>query len=132
MPDLKDLERGHDRQYLQGLLANVKKSKACAEAGEDPFISDFGKEADITPGTLDAARLAVGAAYDTIDILLQSKHGDTAFGLVWPPGLQATTPNAIWRWASVTYRMRLSRHSTPEITLFSSVQVIPIGSSLSI
>jgi acetoin utilization deacetylase AcuC-like enzyme len=89
MPDLKDLERGHDRQYLQGLLANVKKSKACAEAGEDPFISDFGKEADITPGTLDAARLAVGAAYDTIDILLQSKHGDTAFGLVWPPGHHA-------------------------------------------
>ncbi|HBJ33721.1 MAG TPA: hypothetical protein DDZ51_02945 [Planctomycetaceae bacterium] len=89
MPDLNDLERGHDRQYLKDLQASVEKSKACAEASADPFISDFGKEADITPGTLDAARLAVGAAYDTVDILLRSKHGDTAFGLVWPPGHHA-------------------------------------------
>ncbi len=89
MPDLKDLERGHDVQYLQNLATNVVRSKACADAGEDPFISDFGKEADITPGTLDAARLAVGAAYDSVDILLQSNNGDTAFGLVWPPGHHA-------------------------------------------
>lgn len=89
MPDLNDLERGHDMQYLQGLLSSVEKSMASAKTGENPFISDFGKEADITPGTLDAARLAVGAAYDTVDILLQSKQGDTAFGLVWPPGHHA-------------------------------------------
>ena len=89
MPDLKDLERGHDEQYLGNLAECVVRAKACANAGADPFISDFGKEADITPGTLDAARLAVGAAYDTIDILLMSPNGDTAFGLVWPPGHHA-------------------------------------------
>lgn len=89
MPDLNDLEVGHDIQYLQCLRSRVEKSKASAEAGEDPFISDCGKEADITPGTLDAARLSVGAAYDAVDIILQSKQGDTAFGLVWPPGHHA-------------------------------------------
>lgn len=89
MPDLKDLERWHDVQYLRSLAESVARSNAYANAGEDPFISDFGKEADVTPGTLDAARLAVGAAYDTVDILLQSTNGDTAFGLVWPPGHHA-------------------------------------------
>ncbi len=89
MPDLKDLERGHDEHYLRNLAESVVRSKACANAGGNPFISDFGKEADITPGTLDAARLAVGAAYDTVDILLQSPKEDTAFGLVWPPGHHA-------------------------------------------
>jgi acetoin utilization deacetylase AcuC-like enzyme len=70
MPDLKDLERGHHVQYLRNLAESVIRSNNCANAGEDPFVSDFGKEADITPGTLEAARLAVGAAYDTVDILL--------------------------------------------------------------
>ena len=89
MPDLKDLEIGHDAQYLAEFAACTARSQALALAGEDPFISDFGKEADVTPGTLDAARLAVGAAYDMIDVLLQSPSGDTAFGLVWPPGHHA-------------------------------------------
>ena len=89
MPDLNDLQRGHDEQYLRNLAECVARSKALADAGEDPFISDFGKEADVTPGTLDAARLAVGAAYDAVDILLRSTNGDTAFGLVWPPGHHA-------------------------------------------
>lgn len=89
MPELKELEIGHDPQYLKGLAACAARSKACSLAGGDPFVSDFGKEADVTPGTLDAARLAVGAAYDTIDVLLQSPPGDTAFGLVWPPGHHA-------------------------------------------
>ncbi len=89
MPDLEDLERGHDAQYLRNLAESVVRSKACANAGEDPFITDFGKEADITPGTLDAARLAVGAAYDAVDILLQSQEGATAFALIWPPGHHA-------------------------------------------
>ncbi len=89
MPDLKELERGHEAQYLRNLAECVVRAKARAKAGEDPFISDFGKEADVTPGTLDAARLAVGAAYDAIDKLLHSPTGDTAFGLVWPPGHHA-------------------------------------------
>ena len=89
MPELKDLEHGHDPQYLREFAASVTRSKACASVGEDPYVSDFGKEADVTPGTLDAARLAVGAAYDTVDILMQSPNGDTAFGLVWPPGHHA-------------------------------------------
>ena len=89
MPDLKELERGHDSQYLRNFAESVSRSKACASAGEDPYISDFGKEADVTPGTLDAARLAVGAAYDTVDLLLQSPIEDTAFALVWPPGHHA-------------------------------------------
>jgi acetoin utilization deacetylase AcuC-like enzyme len=88
-PELHDLERGHNRQYLDRLQAITEKSRALAIAGEDPFISNFDKEADVSPGTLDAALLAVGAAYDTVDILLQSKKGDTAFGLVWPPGHHA-------------------------------------------
>ena len=85
MPDLKELERGHDAQYLSNLADCVLRAKAHAKAGEDSFISDFGKEADVTPGTLDAARLAVGAAYDTVDTLLHSPNSNTAFGLVWPP-----------------------------------------------
>ena len=89
MPDLKDLEIGHDAQYLRNLTACVARSKACSVAGKDPFVSDFGKEADVTPGTLDAARFAVGAAFDTIDTLLNAPNGDTAFGLVWPPGHHA-------------------------------------------
>jgi acetoin utilization deacetylase AcuC-like enzyme len=91
MPDMNDLERGHDKQYLIRFEECVAKSKARAIAGLDPFISDFGKEADVTPGTLDAARLAVGAAYDTVDILLRSPDAgaETAFGLVWPPGHHA-------------------------------------------
>ncbi len=89
MPDLKDLERGHDAQYLKSLAESALRAQACAKAGESPFNSDFGKEADVTPGTLDAARLAVGAAYDAMDNLLHSPSGDTAFGLVWPPGHHA-------------------------------------------
>jgi acetoin utilization deacetylase AcuC-like enzyme len=89
MPELKELEIGHDPQYLKDLAACAARSKARSAAGGDPFISDFGKEADVTPGTLDAARLAVGAAYDTVDVLLRSPEGDTAFGLVWPPGHHA-------------------------------------------
>ncbi|MFN7876657.1 MAG: hypothetical protein ACK5PB_15160 [Pirellula sp.] len=88
-PELRDLELGHDKHYLECLLENTEKAKALAKTGKDPFLSDFGKEADISPGTLDAALLAVGAAYDTIDILLNSKQGNTAFGLVWPPGHHA-------------------------------------------
>ena len=85
MPGLQELEIGHDAQYLKNLAACVARSKACSIAGNDPFVSDFGKEADVTPGTLDAARLAVGAAFDTIDALLDAPSGDTAFALVWPP-----------------------------------------------
>jgi acetoin utilization deacetylase AcuC-like enzyme len=95
MPELKDLERGHDAPYLRNLAESVVRSKACADAGEDPFLKDFGKEADVTPGTLDAARCAVGAAYDAIDILLQSPNGDTAFGLIWPPGHHAERDQAM-------------------------------------
>jgi acetoin utilization deacetylase AcuC-like enzyme len=89
MPSLKDLEIGHDAHYLKKLAACVAHSKACSVAGKDSFVSDFGKEADVTPGTLDAACLAVGAAYDTIDTLLKAPNDDTAFGLVWPPGHHA-------------------------------------------
>jgi len=89
MPDWTELERGHDAQYLSNLAECVARAKACARAGQDPYISDFGKEADVTPGTLDAARLAVGAAYDAIDQLLYSSSADTAFALVWPPGHHA-------------------------------------------
>jgi len=89
MPALQELESGHDAQYLKNLAACVARSKACSIAGNDPFVSDFGKEADVTPGTLDAARLAVGAAFDTIDTLLHAPNGDTAFGLIWPPGHHA-------------------------------------------
>ncbi len=89
MPDLKELEKGHNAQYLSRFTECVLRAKVLAKAGEDPFISDFGKEADVTPGSLDAARLAVGAAYDSVDTLLHSNSGDTAFGLVWPPGHHA-------------------------------------------
>lgn len=89
MPDLKELERGHDAQYLGNLTDCVLRAKALAKAGHDSFISDFGKEADVTPGTLDAARLAVGAAHDAVDKLLDSSSNDTAFALVWPPGHHA-------------------------------------------
>ena len=34
MPDLKDLERGHDEQYLRNLAESVVRSKTCANSGE--------------------------------------------------------------------------------------------------
>ena len=89
IPDSKQLETGHDAKYLSNLAESVARAKARSIAGEDPFVFDFGKEADVTPGTFDAAKLAVGASYDVIDNLLQSPKGDTAFGLVWPPGHHA-------------------------------------------
>jgi len=89
MPSLSELELGHDAQYLQDFADCAARSTALSIANMDPFISDFGKEADVTSGTLDAARLAVGAACDVIDALLRSHKGDTAFGLVWPPGHHA-------------------------------------------
>jgi acetoin utilization deacetylase AcuC-like enzyme len=95
MPELLELERGHDAQYLRNLEACVARSKALAIAGSDPFIADFGEEADVTPGTLDAARLAVGAAYDTLDTMLNATQSDTAFGLVWPPGHHAEHDRAM-------------------------------------
>lgn len=89
MPNWYELELGHDAQYLQDLAACVARSRALSITNKDPFISDFGREADVTPGTLDAACMAVGAGYDVIDSLLQSKNSDTAFGLIWPPGHHA-------------------------------------------
>lgn len=89
MPSSKELETGHDKQYLLNLAGCAARAKVRTKAGQDPFISDFGKEADVTPGTLDAASLAVGAAYDTIDTILDVQDDNTAFALVWPPGHHA-------------------------------------------
>lgn len=85
--DETDLRKIHTTEYLENLKTAAEKSRALAMRGEDQFIH-FGKEADVTPGTYDAARHSVGTAFDAIDIALQSSS-TTAFALVWPPGHHA-------------------------------------------
>ena len=125
MPDLKDLESGHDEQYLRNLAASVVRSKASANASEDPFISDFGKEADITPRTLDAAGSLLEQRTIPLISFCSRRRGILLLGWYCR---QAITPDAIWRWASVTSQMPRSQRSTQGITKFSSVPVIAIGS----
>lgn len=83
----------HSQQYLDDLKGAAETSRALALRGEDQFIH-FGKEADVTPGTYDAARHSVGTAFDAIDVALQSKD-TTAFALVWPPGHHAEPDQAM-------------------------------------
>jgi acetoin utilization deacetylase AcuC-like enzyme len=83
----------HPQKYLDSLKAVAAQSRELVEKGEDPFIQ-FGIEADVTPGTYDAARHSVGTAFDAIDIALQSED-TTAFALVWPPGHHAEPSQAM-------------------------------------
>lgn len=83
----------HSQQYLDALKGAADASLALAVRGEDQFIH-FGKEADVTPGTYNAARHSVGTAFDAIDIALKSKN-TTAFALVWPPGHHAEPDQAM-------------------------------------
>jgi len=88
-----ELLRIHSTAYLQALKEAATVSRARVEAGQDPFI-EFGREADVTPGTYDAARHSVGTAFDAIDAVLQSQQTST-FALVWPPGHHAEPDRAM-------------------------------------
>jgi acetoin utilization deacetylase AcuC-like enzyme len=88
-----DLRKVHTPEYLESLKAATLLSRTLASAGEDQYIS-FGKEADVTPGTYDAARHSVGTAFDAIDVALLHET-TTAFALVWPPGHHAEPDQAM-------------------------------------
>jgi acetoin utilization deacetylase AcuC-like enzyme len=87
-PTNEQLLKGHDAEYVTNLKETSERARIRAAQNEDVFISDFGKEADVTPGTFGAARSAVGASFDMIDTILRSEE-DTGFALVWPPGHHA-------------------------------------------
>ncbi len=94
LPEREELAKGHELHYLESLESTSEKALNRAMANEDPFISDFGSEADVTPGTFQAARSAVGASFDMIDTILSSPE-DTGFALVWPPGHHAERARAM-------------------------------------
>ena len=79
--------RAHPEEYLNSLETASSDALERAKRGEDP-IAPFGKEADVSPGTDNAALRSVGAALDAVDTVL-SDASDTAFALVWPPGHHA-------------------------------------------
>jgi acetoin utilization deacetylase AcuC-like enzyme len=87
-PPPEQLLKAHDPQYLEDLENVSAKAQQALAQGGDPYISDFATEADVTPGTFRAAKLAVGASFDMIDTILASSQ-QTGFALVWPPGHHA-------------------------------------------
>lgn len=88
-----DLKKVHTADYLERLKAATDTSRTLAAQGDDQYIP-FGKEADVTPGTYDAARHSVGTAFDAIDVALLHEK-TTAFALVWPPGHHAEPDKAM-------------------------------------
>lgn len=91
--DESQLLKVHTPEYLEALKVATKTSRDLAANGEDPYVH-FGKEADVTPGTYEAARHAVGTAFDAIDVALQREE-TSAFALVWPPGHHAEPDQAM-------------------------------------
>ena len=93
IPDRSLLLQGHTESYLEELRAASLAARERVAKGE-PAIAPFGKEADASPGTLDAALSSVGSALDAVDAVL-SESNTTAFALVWPPGHHAEPSHAM-------------------------------------
>jgi len=93
LADERDLLKVHTEAYLSSLQRACDLSRQKMKVGQDPFIP-FGYEADVTPGTYEAARHSVGAAFDAVDVALQTRDA-TAFALVWPPGHHAEPERAM-------------------------------------
>lgn len=87
VPSKDQLLVGHSETYLSSLEATSVEALRRAKAGECYFM-DFGEDADVSPGTYQAALRSVGTAFDAIDHVMNSP-GSTAFALVWPPGHHA-------------------------------------------
>jgi acetoin utilization deacetylase AcuC-like enzyme len=92
-PDQQLLLQGHTREYLDRLESASIVAKERVDRG-DVAIAPFGKEADVSPGTYQAALSSVGAALDAVDSVHTHPH-TTAFALVWPPGHHAEPDQAM-------------------------------------
>ena len=93
IPERSLLLQGHPEHYLDELRAASVAARARVHNGE-AAIAPFGKEADASPGTLDAALSSVGAALAAVDAVV-AESDTTAFALVWPPGHHAEPSQAM-------------------------------------
>ena len=91
--DESELLNVHTKEYLHALAQAAEAARKLAIQGKDQYVH-FGKEADVTPGTYEAARHSVGTAFDAVDVALHSDK-TTAFALVWPPGHHAEPDQAM-------------------------------------
>ena len=84
VPTVTELTAVHAPEYLSMLT----RQSAHASQLKIPLVYDDNIEAHISPGTDRAAKNAVGACLEAVDVVLQSP-GATAFANVWPPGHHA-------------------------------------------
>jgi acetoin utilization deacetylase AcuC-like enzyme len=84
LPSAEQLEAVHSREHLEMLDRNSR----LASTQTIPLVFEDNSEAHISPGTARAARTAVGAALDAVDVVLQDAS-KTAIANVWPPGHHA-------------------------------------------
>lgn len=94
IPTNLEIQSVHSSAYLDGLRRASEIARHSQERGDGPFNFDFGEEAAVSPGTFLAARAAVGACFDAVDVVLQSPD-TTAFANVWPPGHHAEPNRAM-------------------------------------
>ena len=84
VPTETELTAVHSPKYLSML----SRQSANANQLKIPLVYDDNIEAHISSGTERAAKNAVGACLEAVDVVLQSP-GATAFANVWPPGHHA-------------------------------------------
>jgi len=83
-PTQLELTTVHAPEYLSML----SRQSANARGMKIPLVFDDNIEAHISPGTERAAKNAVGACLEAVDVVLETP-GATAFANVWPPGHHA-------------------------------------------
>jgi len=84
VPTHAELTEVHAAEYLSML----RRQSANASQMKIPLVYDDNMEAHISPGTERAAKNAVGACLDAVDVVFETP-GATSFANVWPPGHHA-------------------------------------------